>query len=145
VPAFLSVVVLIVQIEDFSFRGVNPERDPPVPGDAETPGPFSAAGKLVRFPTRDVAEFLDVLNFLQEGKNVADLLDYCWRQPRRIVAFDEAPQPLMDHIPDRHSPRLPPYPHVWQDVYHAVTPVRKDAYIKITFRDLAPVIQFKEK
>jgi motility quorum-sensing regulator/GCU-specific mRNA interferase toxin len=35
--------------------------------------------------------------------------------------------------------------HVWQDVYHAMTPVRKDAYIKITLRDLAPVVQFKEK
>jgi motility quorum-sensing regulator/GCU-specific mRNA interferase toxin len=34
---------------------------------------------------------------------------------------------------------------VWQDVYHATTPVRKDAYIKITQRDAAPVIQFKEK
>lgn len=33
---------------------------------------------------------------------------------------------------------------VWQDVYHASTPVRKDAYIKITLRELAPVIQFKE-
>ncbi len=34
---------------------------------------------------------------------------------------------------------------VWQDVYHAATPVRRDAYIKITMRDAAPVIQFKEK
>src|SRR5262249_4944584 len=34
---------------------------------------------------------------------------------------------------------------IWQDVYHAATPVRKDAYIKITLRDAAPVIQFKEK
>ncbi|MEQ1889541.1 MAG: type II toxin-antitoxin system MqsR family toxin [Alphaproteobacteria bacterium] len=34
---------------------------------------------------------------------------------------------------------------VWQDVYHAATPVRKDAYIKITLRASAPVIQFKEK
>jgi motility quorum-sensing regulator/GCU-specific mRNA interferase toxin len=33
---------------------------------------------------------------------------------------------------------------VWQDVYHAATPVRKIAYIKITLRDTAPVIQFKE-
>jgi motility quorum-sensing regulator/GCU-specific mRNA interferase toxin len=33
---------------------------------------------------------------------------------------------------------------VWQDVYHAPTPVRRDAYIKITLRDAAPVIQFKE-
>ena len=34
---------------------------------------------------------------------------------------------------------------VWQDVYHAATPIRKDAYIKITLRAAAPVIQFKEK
>jgi motility quorum-sensing regulator/GCU-specific mRNA interferase toxin len=34
---------------------------------------------------------------------------------------------------------------VWQDVYHAPTSVRKDAYIKITLRDAVPVIQFKEK
>ena len=34
---------------------------------------------------------------------------------------------------------------IWQDVYHAATPVRKDAYIKIAMRDAAPVIQFKEK
>jgi len=34
---------------------------------------------------------------------------------------------------------------IWQDVYHAATPVGKEAYIKITMRDLAPVIQFKEK
>jgi motility quorum-sensing regulator/GCU-specific mRNA interferase toxin len=33
----------------------------------------------------------------------------------------------------------------WQDVYYATTPVRKDAYIKITLRDGAPVIQFKER
>jgi motility quorum-sensing regulator/GCU-specific mRNA interferase toxin len=34
---------------------------------------------------------------------------------------------------------------IWQDVYHAGTPVKKDAHIKITLRDAAPVIQFKEK
>jgi motility quorum-sensing regulator/GCU-specific mRNA interferase toxin len=34
---------------------------------------------------------------------------------------------------------------VWQDVYHAATPVKKAAYIKITLRDGAPVVQFKEK
>jgi motility quorum-sensing regulator/GCU-specific mRNA interferase toxin len=34
---------------------------------------------------------------------------------------------------------------VWQDVYDAATPVRKNAYIKVTLRDAAPVIQFKEK
>ena len=31
---------------------------------------------------------------------------------------------------------------IWQDVYHAPTPVGKEAYIKVTMRDTAPVIQF---
>ncbi len=36
---------------------------------------------------------------------------------------------------------------VWQDVYHAMTPVGKEAYIKVTGSGggLPPVIQFKEK
>ena len=34
---------------------------------------------------------------------------------------------------------------IWQDVYHSPTPVDQEAYIKITMRDAAPVIQFKEK
>jgi motility quorum-sensing regulator/GCU-specific mRNA interferase toxin len=34
---------------------------------------------------------------------------------------------------------------VWQDVYHVETPVAKTAYVKVTMRDDAPVIQFKEK
>jgi motility quorum-sensing regulator/GCU-specific mRNA interferase toxin len=36
---------------------------------------------------------------------------------------------------------------VWQDVYHAMTPVGKAAYIKVTGigGGLPPVIQFKEK
>ena len=35
---------------------------------------------------------------------------------------------------------------IWQDVYHAATPVGKAAYIKITSqgKDMPPVIQFKE-
>ena len=34
---------------------------------------------------------------------------------------------------------------VWQDVYHAATPVGKDAYIKVTLRDTTLVVQFKER
>jgi motility quorum-sensing regulator/GCU-specific mRNA interferase toxin len=34
---------------------------------------------------------------------------------------------------------------VWQDVYHVMTPVAKVAYVKVTMRGEAPVIQFKEK
>lgn len=34
---------------------------------------------------------------------------------------------------------------LWQDVYHAATPVGKTAYIKVTMQPGAIVIQFKEK
>jgi motility quorum-sensing regulator/GCU-specific mRNA interferase toxin len=34
---------------------------------------------------------------------------------------------------------------IWQDVYHADTPMKKLVHIKLTLRDGAPVIQFKEK
>ena len=34
---------------------------------------------------------------------------------------------------------------VWQDVYHAPTPVNREAYIKLTLREGAIVIQFKAK
>lgn len=34
---------------------------------------------------------------------------------------------------------------VWQDVYHAICPNGKTAYIKLTLQDGALVIQFKEK
>ncbi len=34
---------------------------------------------------------------------------------------------------------------LWQDVYHAPTPVGRIAYIKITLQEGAVVIQFKEK
>jgi motility quorum-sensing regulator / GCU-specific mRNA interferase toxin len=33
----------------------------------------------------------------------------------------------------------------WQDVYDADTPAGRVTYIKITLRDAAPVIQFKER
>ncbi|HUC61561.1 MAG TPA: type II toxin-antitoxin system MqsR family toxin [Alphaproteobacteria bacterium] len=34
---------------------------------------------------------------------------------------------------------------LWQDVYRSATPARKDAYIKISMRGAALVIQFKER
>ncbi|MGW8160341.1 MAG: type II toxin-antitoxin system MqsR family toxin [Desulfoprunum sp.] len=34
---------------------------------------------------------------------------------------------------------------LWQDVYHAPCPNGKTAYIKVTLREGAVVIQFKEK
>jgi motility quorum-sensing regulator / GCU-specific mRNA interferase toxin len=34
---------------------------------------------------------------------------------------------------------------IWQDVYYSPTAVDREAYIKITLGDTAPVIQSKEK
>jgi motility quorum-sensing regulator/GCU-specific mRNA interferase toxin len=34
---------------------------------------------------------------------------------------------------------------IWQDVYRVTIQSRQDAYIKITLRDSAPLIQFKER
>jgi motility quorum-sensing regulator/GCU-specific mRNA interferase toxin len=34
---------------------------------------------------------------------------------------------------------------IWQDVYHSPTLAGREAYIKVTMRDSAPVIQFKER
>ena len=34
---------------------------------------------------------------------------------------------------------------IWQDVYHARTPNNRTAYVKLTMRNAAPVVQFKEK
>jgi motility quorum-sensing regulator/GCU-specific mRNA interferase toxin len=34
---------------------------------------------------------------------------------------------------------------VWQDVYHAATPVGRVAYIKLTQFNQRPVVQFKER
>jgi hypothetical protein len=50
------MVILIIQVKDFSFGLVDFERDPPITGDAETPDTFTVAGELVRVPDRDIAE-----------------------------------------------------------------------------------------
>ena len=68
------MVILVIQVEDFSFGLVDSERDPPGAGDGEAPCSLAVASKLMRFPARDVAELLGVFHLLQEGQNVADPL-----------------------------------------------------------------------
>jgi len=55
------MIILIIQVEDFPFDLVDPERDPPIAGDAEAPAPLAVAGELMGFPTRDVTELVDGL------------------------------------------------------------------------------------
>jgi hypothetical protein len=40
--------------------------------------------------------------------------------------------------------RHPAPNRVWQDVYHAMTPVGRVAYVKLTQINERPVVQFKE-
>ncbi len=50
------MVILIIQVKDFSFGLVDFERDPPITGDGETPDSFAVAGELVRVPNRDMPQ-----------------------------------------------------------------------------------------
>jgi len=61
------MIIFIIQVEDFSSGLVDPERNPPVAGDGEAPGPLAVPGELMGIPTRDVAELLGVFHLLQEG------------------------------------------------------------------------------
>jgi hypothetical protein len=47
---FLSVVILIIQVKDFSFDLVDFERDPPITSDSESPSSFALPGELVYVP-----------------------------------------------------------------------------------------------
>jgi len=92
------VVILIIQVDDFSFGLVDSERDPPLAGDGEAPGPLAVAGERVRFPARDVAELLGGFHLLQEGQNVADPLHGRRSQAGSIITMlNEAPQSAMGH------------------------------------------------
>ena len=44
------MVILIIQVEDFSFGLVDSERDPPVTGDGEAPCSLAVASKLMSLP-----------------------------------------------------------------------------------------------
>jgi len=46
---FLSMIILIIQVEDFSFSLVDFERDPPVAGDGQAPAPLAVPGELMAF------------------------------------------------------------------------------------------------
>jgi len=68
------MVILVSQVENFSFGLVHLERDPPVAGDGKAPAPLAVAGQLMGVPTRNVTELLGVFHLLEEGQNIADLL-----------------------------------------------------------------------
>ena len=97
------MVILIIQVEDFSFGLVDSKRDPPVAGDGKAPCSLAVTGKLMRFPARDVAEFLGAFHLLQEGQNVTDPLYDSRGQAGSIIILNEAPQSPMDHVSDLHK------------------------------------------
>ena len=101
------MVILIIQVENFSFGLVDSERDPPIVGNGEAPCSLAVAGKLMRFPARDVAELLGVFHLLQEGQNVADPLYDSRSQTGSVIMLNEAPQSPMDHVSDLHKQGYP--------------------------------------
>ena len=94
------MVILIIQVKDFSSDLVNSERDPPVAGDDEAPCSLAVSRELMYFPTRDIPDFLDVFHLLQEGQNVAEPLHESRSQAGSIVMLNEAPQSPMDQLPN---------------------------------------------
>src|ERR1700693_2903970 len=72
----LSVIGLIIQVDDFSFARIDSKHGSPVAGDGQAPGSLAVAGKLMRFPTRDVAELLGVFHVLEQDQNIPNLLEY---------------------------------------------------------------------
>lgn len=97
------MVVLIIEVKNFFFALVDPECDPPIPGDGQAPYTLAVAGERMGFPARDVAEFLGVFHLLQEGNDVAYLLDNRRGQAGSIVALNESPQSPVDHVPNLHQ------------------------------------------
>ena len=97
------MVILIIQVEDFSFGPVDSERDPPIACDGETPCSLAVDSKLMPFPVRYIVELLGVFHFLQEGHNVADPLHNIGGQAGSIIMLNEAPQSPMDHVSNLHK------------------------------------------
>ena len=97
------MVVLVIEVDDFSFSSVDSECHPPVSRDSEAPCALAVARELVNFPAWNVPELLDILHLLKEGHDVADLLDNRERKAGNIVTFDELTQSPMGDIADFHE------------------------------------------
>jgi hypothetical protein len=69
------VIIFKIEVENFAFRLVDPERDPPIAGDGEAPGSSPARGEPMSLPRRKCPKFFNVLHILKEGENVANFLD----------------------------------------------------------------------
>ena len=100
---FLLVIVFVVEVDDLDLIAVDAEREAPVPGDEEAPGALSVAGELMGLPGRNGADFFRALHVLQEGDHASQLRDHRGGEAAAVVSFDEAPQSLVDHVPDLHE------------------------------------------
>ena len=96
------MVILVIEVNYFSFASVDPECHPPIPGDREAPCALAIAGELMNFPARNVLELLRVFHLLQESHDVANLLDNRRTETGSIITLNKPPQSPMDDIPDVH-------------------------------------------
>ena len=58
------MVILIIQVENFSFGLVDSKRDPPIASDRKAPASLAGARELVRIPSRHIAELLGIFHLL---------------------------------------------------------------------------------
>ena len=75
------MVVLVVEIKDFTLFSVDTKSDPPIPGDADAPNPLTATLELVHSPGLDRMEFLRVSHVLKKGEDLTQLVNRGRRQP----------------------------------------------------------------
>ena len=94
------MVILIVEIDDLHLFPVDPEREPPVPGDRQAPGALAVAGQPVRLPTRDHPQFLLPFHVLEEGDDSPKFRRDGRLYTGGIVVLDEPAQSLVDHVTD---------------------------------------------
>ena len=97
-----SAVILIIEVQYLSFGSVDPECNAPVARDGEALCPLPVAAQLVNFPDRNVLELLRVFHLLEEGHDVADLLNDWRREAGGIITLDESAQSPMDYVPNLH-------------------------------------------
>jgi hypothetical protein len=97
------VVILVIEVQNFSFGSVDPECQAPVARDREAPCSLAVASELVNSSARNTPKLPGVFHLLEERRYVADLLDDSGRKAGSIVTLDESPQSTMDDIPDLQS------------------------------------------
>ena len=97
-----SVVILVIEVDDLDLFPINREGEPPVLRDKQAPGTSTVAGKLMRLPARNRAQFGLLLHVLEKGDDLAQLGGCSGLNSGSVVLLDQPTQSFMDHVSDYH-------------------------------------------